>query len=246
MGDYRGMRYQIYKSEDRGHVEESWLKSRHSFSFGSYYNPEKMGFESLRVMNEDWIRGRSGFNSHPHEDMEIFTYVLKGEITHKDNTGSEGVISEGEYQLMRAGSGIVHSEKNKTHDELHLYQIWIRPSEKGLEPGHQQRQILPELKSGKWVELLKPVGSSDDSGALEIYQNVYVSAKRLENSELGKYHREGARSYWVQVVRGALSLNVEGEDLALSEGDGVAIKDLGEFSYESNQKSEVLVFAFMK
>ncbi len=240
------MDFEIYKSEDRGYVEGGWLKSRHSFSFGDYYNPKRMGFRSLRVINEDWIQGHSGFPLHPHKDMEIFTYVIEGEVTHKDSTGAEGQISAGEIQLMRAGSGIVHSEMNKRSDELHLYQIWIVPNKNGLEPGYEQRKFGSLLQSGEWVEILRPAGSLGDSAAFEIYQNVYVSAKRCLKPEFGHFLKSDIQDIWIQVVKGAIQIKLPSENLDLSAGDAIAIKGTSSFDYEAKQECEILVFAFEK
>jgi len=246
MGEIRIMTYEIYKSSERGHVEAGWLKSRHSFSFGEYYDPKKMGFHSLRVINEDWIQAHSGFPMHPHQDMEIFTYVIEGAVSHKDSTGAEGDIKAGEVQLMRAGTGIVHSEMNRGDSDLHLYQIWITPDERGLKPGHEQISINEALNSGEWVEVLKPAASEGAAGALEIHQNVFVSSKRMKEGEEGSYLRSGSKAIWVQMVKGAANIDVDGERVALSQGDGLAMNEAEAFKYSTTKDAEILVFAFGK
>jgi quercetin 2,3-dioxygenase len=147
----------LRKSNERGHVQISWLDSKHSFSFGDYYAPEHRGFRSLRVINQDVIAASGGFGAHPHKDMEILTYMIQGALRHKDSTGQEGVIRPGDVQMMSAGRGIVHSEFNASEEEsAHLLQIWIHPKERGYEPRYQQKNYSSALERGGWVLLALP------------------------------------------------------------------------------------------
>lgn len=234
------MAYHI-KSEDRGRSDFGWLKSRHSFSFGEYYSLEHRGFESLRVINEDWVEGGRGFAPHPHHDMEILTYVVSGAVKHKDSAGNEGIIGPGEIQLMRAGLGIVHSEMNAhSNEELHLLQIWIHPEQKGLPPAYGQLNFRDKIKNGAWALLASPNGAE---GSLEIRQQVSLWAKRFSNLEKGsKDLGEQGASVWVQMVKG--SLNIDGKELRV--GDGVGLKSLSEINFESHEDAEALFFVFHK
>jgi redox-sensitive bicupin YhaK (pirin superfamily) len=229
----------LRKSQERGFTDIDWLKSRHSFSFGDYYSPGNMGFESLRVINEDWIGAGRGFGAHPHRDMEILTYVVEGGVRHKDSTGTEGVIRPGELQLMRAGRGIVHSEMNASAQEaLHLLQIWIYPDRQGLEPAYQQADFSPSLDNGEWTLLASP---SARDRSLQIHQNVDLWARRFAKDEVVKktFHNSPS-SVWVQVVKGELS--VAGQ--TLSAGDGLGLKSQSEILIDAKEGAEALFFVF--
>ncbi|MCA8938037.1 MAG: pirin family protein, partial [Planctomycetes bacterium] len=148
----------IRKAEDRGQADHGWLKTSHTFSFADYHDPQNVHFRSLRVMNEDFIAGGNGFGMHPHRDMEIVTYVMQGALEHRDSMGNHGVIKPGVIQRMSAGTGVMHSEQNPTDETTHLYQIWIFPREKGIEPGYEEKS-LPETSPGQWVLVASPDGS---------------------------------------------------------------------------------------
>jgi quercetin 2,3-dioxygenase len=230
---------QLRKSKDRGITQIDWLKSRHTFSFGDYFDPQHKSFESLRVINEDWIEGGKGFGSHPHKDMEIITYMVEGAIKHKDSTGVEGVIVPGEVQIMRAGLGVEHSEHNASPTETaHLVQIWIHPEAKGLKPSYDQANFSEPLTNGQWVLLCSKDGREK---SLRIQQNVDLWAKRFEAGEsMNWVFVEKPVSVWVQVVKG--SLLVDGE--CLEAGDGIGLKSLTEVLLESKDKAEALFFVF--
>lgn len=229
----------LRRAEDRGLTEISWLSSRHSFSFGDYYSPEHRGFESLRVINEDWIGAGRGFGAHPHSDMEILTYVVEGGVAHQDSTGNAGIIRPGELQLMRAGVGIVHSEMNAYADkELHLLQIWLYPDERGLKPGYQQANFEEALARNEWTLLASP---DQRDGSLHLHQSVDLWARRFAaNESLTKSFAKDPASIWVQVVKG--SLNINGTSLRV--GDGLGLKSLTEINIEAQAGAEALFFVF--
>src|SRR5471032_2108256 len=168
----------VRKSEDRGKTHIDWLDSRHSFSFGEYYDPANESFGPLRVINEDWIKGGAGFPPHPHRDMEIVTYILEGAIQHKDSTGGGGVIKPGEIQRMSAGSGIVHAEFNASRDRpCHLLQIWIMPSERGIEPGYQQKPIDPKAVQNHFARIAGPDPVGDE---VRLVQDAEIWVAKLD------------------------------------------------------------------
>ena len=205
---------QVIKSNERGHANHGWLNTYHTFSFANYYNPEMMGFRSLRVINEDRVTAGQGFGTHGHADMEILSYVVEGAIAHKDSTGGEEILRPHEWQRMTAGSGIRHSEYNPSKSEkLHFYQIWILPEKDDLEAGYEQKMFAPEDKSGK----LKLVASNDSrDGSLKINQDVSVFNSILAKDAEVSYDLTEKRYGFLQVVKGSLELN--GELLSASDG----------------------------
>lgn len=210
---------QIIKSNQRGHANHGWLNTYHTFSFADYYNPEMMGFRSLRVINEDRVSAGQGFGTHGHEDMEILSYVVEGAIAHKDSTGGEEILRPHEWQRMTAGTGIRHSEYNpsKTED-LHFYQIWILPEKEDLIAGYEQKMFAPEEKNGR----LKLVASNDSrDGSLKINQDVAVFNSILNEGEEVSYDLAEKRYGWLQVVKGSIELNKE----TLNASDGAAIRE---------------------
>ncbi len=210
---------QVIKSNERGHADHGWLNTYHTFSFADYYNPEMMGFRSLRVINEDRVTAGQGFGTHGHEDMEILSYVVEGAIAHKDSTGGEEILRPHEWQRMTAGAGIRHSEYNPSKTEnLHFYQIWILPEKDDLPAGYEQKMFAPEEKSGK----LKLVASHDArSDSLKINQDVSVFDSILSEGEEISYDLTEKRHAWLQVVKGSLELNGE----KLNRSDGAAISE---------------------
>jgi redox-sensitive bicupin YhaK (pirin superfamily) len=217
----------IRKSQDRGHAQHGWLDSYHSFSFADYYDPKWMGFRSLRVINEDRVAAAQGFGSHPHKDMEIITYVLSGQLKHKDNMGNEGLINPGEVQKMSAGSGVVHSEFNaSSKEEVHLLQIWIMPDAKGLKPSYEQN--------------LLPVDQHNSLFAfpVTIHQDAKVFRGRLSKGHelIHKLNKE--RGAWVQMISGLLSVN----DSTLEAGDAAVIEKETGLHFTCPDKCEFLLF----
>jgi len=224
----------VRRAEERGHFDFGWLDTYHTFSFGDYYDPENMGFRSLRVINEDWVRGGGGFPPHPHRDMEIVTYVLQGALEHADSMGNGSIIKPGEAQRMSAGTGVVHSEKNASPIEpVHLLQIWIIPERRGLDPSYEQR-LLSGVK-GRLAAVATPDGRD---GSVRIHQDASILAAHLDKGEATEYALRPGRHAWVQVVRGPVSVNGE----RLERGDGASVSDVSRLALEALEPSHVLVF----
>ena len=223
-------------SEARGHANLDWLDSRHSFSFGQYFDPKHMGLGPLRVINEDRVAPGTGFGTHGHKDMEIISYVLAGALEHKDSLGSGSVIRPGEVQLMTAGSGIRHSEYNPSKaDPAHFLQIWITPEAEGLSPGYQQKSFAPEESQGR----LRLVASRDGRNAsLTIHRDVDFYMAGLDGEQRLRHQLAPGRIAWLQVVRGTLRLNGE----AVAAGDGVAIEDETSLVLSQGEGAEILLF----
>lgn len=231
----------IIRSEDRGQADLGWLQSRHTFSFADYHNPERVNFGPLRVINEDWIAAGKGFDTHPHRDMEIITYMLDGELEHKDNMGNGSTIRTGELQRMTAGTGVRHSEFNPSDDApAHLLQIWLFPEENDLPPGYEQKYFAPESKLGRW----HLVGSRDGrDGSLIIHQDVNLYSLTLQASRSINFELPPGRNSFLHVARGQVVLNepVTGDKM-LSGGDAVAIDDQAALSLRATEDAEVLWF----
>lgn len=219
-------------ADDRGHVDFGWLDSRHTFSFGSYHDPAHMGFGHLRVINEDRVSPRGGFDTHGHRDMEIVSYVIEGALAHRDSTGSSGVITPGEVQVMSAGRGIRHSEMNGSHSEpVHFLQMWVLPAKQGTEPRYAQKHFEPR-------DGLTLLASPDArEGSLAIGQDTDLYRALLRAGATEALTLRGRRA-WVQVVRGALGVNGVG----VSEGDGAAVEGEAALSLVATSDAEVLVF----
>ncbi|MEM9538423.1 MAG: pirin family protein [Cyanobacteria bacterium P01_E01_bin.42] len=226
----------IRKSEDRGHANHGWLDTNHTFSFASYYNPEQMGFRSLRVINEDRITGGAGFGTHGHRDMEIITYVLNGALEHKDNIGNGSVIQPGEVQRMSAGTGILHSEYNHSQrDKAHFLQIWILPDTKGLEPSYEQKSFHVEKDPSK----LHLVAAKDGKeGAVTVHQDMELHAGVFQAGDRFSYSLAPNRHLWIQVARGEVKLN----GMPLTTSDGAAISQEKELNFEVTKDAEILLF----
>lgn len=208
----------IRKANERGKADYGWLDTSYTFSFNTYHDPAFMGFRSLRVINEDYVKPSRGFGTHGHSDMEIITYVIKGELAHKDSTGESEVLRPHEVQRMTAGTGIQHSEFNPSDEhEVHLYQIWILPDRDGLEPGYQQTFFPPDEKKGR----LRLVASrSGEEGSVRINQDVSLYASILDKDETVGHELGEDRHAWLQVVKGELTLN--GEKMSASDGAAVS------------------------
>jgi redox-sensitive bicupin YhaK (pirin superfamily) len=226
----------IRRANERGMTRTAWLESFHTFSFNNYYEPNFMGFGDLRVINDDFIKGGTGFGTHSHRDMEILTYVLKGAVLHRDSTGGSGVISAGELQRMTAGTGVSHSEFNASKDEdLHLLQIWILPEKQGLKPGYEQRSFRSDNSTGEF----RLVASRDGrQGSLTIHQDAGVYVATLAEGQQVAQPLHRGRKAWLQVAQG--SLMVGGE--TLEQGDGAAITDEDTLTLKANSDAEVLLF----
>jgi redox-sensitive bicupin YhaK (pirin superfamily) len=226
----------VRKAAARGHFNFGWLDTYHTFSFGEYYDPRNMGFRSLRVINEDYVRAGRGFPTHPHRDMEIITYVLRGALEHKDSMGNGTVIRPGEVQRMSAGTGVRHSEKNSSAEEdVHLLQIWIIPQEQGLAPGYEQKMFEADEKRGR----LRLIASDDGrDGSVTIHQDAQLYAALLEPGQEVAHRLATGRHAWAQVARGAVEINGQ----LLRQGDGAAVNDEEQLSIAGREESEVLLF----
>jgi hypothetical protein len=227
---------QLRRSNERGQTKLGWLDSRHTFSFGEYRDPRHMGFQDLRVINEDRVMPGKGFPTHSHRDMEIITYVLEGALAHKDSTGTSSVIRVGDVQRMSAGAGISHSEYNASQTEpVHFLQIWIMPNEAGLKPGYEQRSFDLEKNSGTWVLVAAPEARD---GAVKVHQDAELSLAVLPKGEKLIYSLKPGRRAWLQVARGKATLNGS----ALEAGDGVAITQEEMLEVRALEDAEILVF----
>ncbi|MEO0013215.1 MAG: hypothetical protein RLZZ535_1604 [Cyanobacteriota bacterium] len=227
----------IRPQDQRGIAKFNWLDSRHSFSFGNYYDPQHMGFASLRVINEDKIIPAEGFGTHGHQDMEIITCVLSGELEHRDSMGNGSVIRPGDVQRMSAGTGVRHSEFNASATEpVHLLQIWILPEERGLEPSYEEKNFSSELKQGQ----LTLLGSRDGTNnSVTIHQDVNLYLGSLTKSDRLTYQIKDNRGIWLQVAKGEVKLN----ERLLQAGDGAAITKETEIAIAGNSPdAEFLLF----
>jgi hypothetical protein len=226
----------IRPSEARGHVEFGWLDTRHSFSFGHYHDPAHMGFRALRVINEDHVDPGAGFDPHPHRDMEILTYVLSGALEHQDSMGNGSVIRPGDVQRMTAGTGVVHSEQNASATEpVHLLQIWLLPARTGLAPGYEQKAFPEAERRGR----LRPLAAADGrEGSVTVHQDVTLYSALLGAGESVRHALAPGRHAWVQVARGAVSVNGE----TVRAGDGVALSDERSLALEASEDAELLLF----
>jgi len=229
----------IRKSEERGHADHGWLNTYHTFSFAGYYDPAHMGFRSLRVLNDDRVAPGRGFGAHAHRDMEILSYVLEGNLAHKDSTGEQRTIGPNTIQTMTAGTGVVHSEFNaSTREPVHFLQVWILPSADDLEPSYQEIKFEPAEKQGRLRLLASPEPSAN--GHAVIHQDARVYAAVLDPGETVKQTLAADRHAWVQVARGTVSLNGQ----ILKEGDGAAISSETELSLtgQTPEGCEILLF----
>ena len=227
---------QVRKSKDRGYFDHGWLKTYHTFSFSDYYDAKFMGFRDLRVINEDFVQADDGFGTHPHNDMEIVTYVLEGTLEHKDSMGNGSLIRPGEVQYMCAGTGVTHSEFNPSKNEaVHLLQIWILPDRRQHAPRYDQKSFNQELDKGSLTLVASPNGDAD---SIAIHQDVKLFVARLKEGQKISYSVEPKRHLWIQVARGNLQLN----DSELSQGDGAAVSDESQISLQAKGASEILLF----
>lgn len=226
----------VRKAEDRGHANHGWLNTYHTFSFANYYDPKHMGFRALRVINEDRVTPSAGFGKHGHRDMEIITYVLEGALEHKDSIGTGSVIYPGDVQRMSAGTGILHSEFNHSKTEpVHLLQIWLLPERNGIPPSYEQQNFSPAKNPGK----LHLVASRDGrDGSVTVHQDVDLYAAVLQNGECISHILNPQRHAWVQVARGAITLN----GLLLDTSDGAAISNETDVVIEATTDAEFLLF----
>ena len=208
----------IRKSNERGHANHGWLDTNFTFSFADYYDPNFMGFRNLRVINEDRIEPAQGFPTHGHRDMEIITYMISGELSHRDSMGNGETIHPNEVQRMTAGTGVLHSEYSSPTDRTHLLQIWILPEKRNLRPGYEQKVFTRDEKEGK-LKLIASRGGDDDS--IHINQDVRLFASVLKSEESVRHELAEDRHAWIQLISGSLEVNGQ----RLEAGDGAAVSD---------------------
>ncbi len=227
----------IRPSQERGNANFGWLDSKHTFSFGSYYDPNHMGFGNLRVINEDKVERGKGFGAHSHQDMEIISYVLEGELEHKDSIGNGSVIRPGDVQRMSAGTGIAHSEFNGSNTNgVHFLQIWIIPSRSRIKPSYEQKHFSVEEKQGKLKLVASPDGKDN---SVTIHQDVNLYVAVLNNGDRVHHSIENNRSLWLQVARGSVDINGK----SLGTGDGAAITQETEIEVvATDDNTEILLF----
>lgn len=236
---------QIRKSAERGQANFGWLDSKHTFSFGQYYDPAHMGFKALRVINEDRIKGGTGFGTHPHRDMEIVSYVVSGALEHKDSIGTTAVIRAGDVQRMSAGTGIQHSEYNHSPtQEAHFLQIWILPSKTGIPPSYDQKSFSGEFQNGDLVLVASREGRA---GSITLNQDVNIFAANSPKSGKQTVSLNRGRGAWIQVVRGQVEISavgpvLEAKPVVLAAGDGASIDDANSITLSWRADSEFLVF----
>ena len=227
---------EIRRAGDRGYADHGWLKSFHSFSFADYYDPEHVEFGVLRVINEDRVSPGQGFGTHGHRDMEIISYVLKGELAHKDSTGTSSTIRPGDVQRMSAGRGVQHSEFNPSASEgVHFLQIWIQPNIRGVAPNYEEKRFSADEKRGR----LRLIASPDRAeSSVLIQQDARVYAGLFDGDESAELIVGPGRRAYVHVARGAITAN----SVALQAGDALKLTDTGKLTLRQGRDAEVLVF----
>lgn len=226
----------IRKSEERGLANHGWLKSCHTFSFAEYYDAKHMGFRKLRVINEDRIAGGTGFDSHPHKNMEIISYVVEGALEHKDSMGTKAIIRPGEVQRMSAASGIVHSEYNaKANDETHFFQIWITPNKTEGTPDYGQKSFENDLDTKKLVLV---VSNDARDGSIGIKQDADMYISRLKKGDELQFGVRANRGVWVQVVKGTILVNGQ----PLRTGDAASSETSQELKFKASEDAEFILF----
>ncbi len=226
---------QIIRARDRFHLESDWLSAYWLFSFDRYYDPDNMAFGPLRVFNHDWIKGGAGFPTHPHREMEIVTYVLEGELAHKDSTGGRGIIHAGEVQRMTAGTGVAHSELNASETSpVRLLQMWVLPEEPGLTPSYEQKQFTSEQRRGK----LLPIAAGQDlAGAVKVHQDVVFYVSKLGSGDKVEHGLKPGRRAFLYLIEGEVDLNGE----KLGAGDQARITDGGSLEISGLTESEIIL-----
>lgn len=225
----------IRRSEERGHADHGWLDTYHTFSFAGYYDPEHMGFRSLRVINDDTVAAGAGFGRHPHRDMEIITYVLSGAVEHKDSMGNGRVIKPGEFQYMAAGTGVQHSEFNPSDKEAgHFLQIWIQPDRRGAKPSYAEKSYA-QAESGR---LHLVASKSGRDGSITINQDAELYLARLNDGDRVAHTLRPGRAAWVHVAEGSATVNGQ----SLRAGDAVALEEETRIEVSGDHSAQVLLF----
>ncbi len=232
------MKTKIYRAKDRGTADYGWLKANYSFSFSNYYNPEKVNFGALRVLNDDTIDGGMGFGTHPHDNMEIITIPLQGSLKHRDSMSNKWIpIETGEVQVMSAGTGVQHSEMNNSPNEkINLFQIWIIPNEQGVEPRYDQKKFEASERKNKLQVLVSPI-SNEVEGSLTIHQNAKISRIDLdENTDFNYKIESEFQGVYVMVIDGEVQIDTE----TLTKRDAVGVEQTNNFEIKAIKKTQLL------
>ena len=231
------MKYKIIRSNEVGVANHGWLNAKHYFSFGGYYNPQRMGFGRLLVVNDDVVEPQNGFGKHPHRDMEIITIPQLGAVSHEDSEGNKGTISKGEVQVMSAGTGVFHSEFNNSENTpLNLFQIWIEPNKKSVKPRYDQKQFAFQDRLNQWTQLVSPMGTDEEG--LKIHQNAFISAARLQNNfNLDYKPHELNQGLFLLIVEGEVNLESE----VLTKRDAVQLTDVKQVSIQAQKEAEIIL-----
>jgi hypothetical protein len=227
----------LHKANTRGHANHGWLDSYHTFSFAGYHDPARVHFGALRVLNDDTVAGGMGFGAHPHDNMEIISIPTSGELEHKDNTGTKQVIRPGDVQVMSAGTGIQHSEKNKNSDkEVKFFQVWVFPDKKNVEPRYDQKNFSDADKHNKLLTVVSPLGSAD--GGVQIHQHAWFSLGKLDKDFKATYSlKDKKNGVYAFVIEGDVTIN----DEKLNRRDGLAITDATELTIQADSNAELLL-----
>lgn len=231
------MKTTLHKAATRGHASHGWLDSWHTFSFAGYYDPERMHFGALRVLNDDTVAPGMGFGRHPHDNMEIISIPLEGDLEHGDSMGNKAVIRHGDVQAMSAGTGIVHSEKNANHDkQVRFLQIWVIPKQRNVQPRYDQKAFSDEEKRNKLLTVVSPVGSAD--GGIQIHQDAWFSLGKLDKGTTVQYEaRKEGNGVYAFLLEGDVTIN----DIIMNRRDGLGIEEEKTLSIIANQDSELLL-----
>ncbi|MBL0232496.1 MAG: pirin family protein [Chitinophagaceae bacterium] len=226
-----------HKAATRGHANHGWLDSWHTFSFAGYYDPQRTHFGALRVLNDDTVSAGMGFGTHPHDNMEIISIPLLGELEHQDSMGNKQVIKQGDVQVMSAGTGIQHSEKNRNHDqEVRFFQIWVFPKERNIAPRYDQKHFSEEEKKNTLLTVVSPLGSNDPG--VQIHQDAWFSLGNLDKDLRLSYELHSKKNgVYVFLIEGEASINGE----RLQRRDGLAVTDTGSLSIEAHSDASILV-----
>ena len=229
------MKTTIYKSDSRGNADHGWLKSRHTFSFANYHNPERNNFGLLRVFNDDIVQGGEGFGAHPHDNMEIVSIPLKGELAHKDSTGTKEVIRTNDVQIMSAGSGLTHSEFNNSEkDEVDFLQIWVFPKEKNIKPRYEQKTFSPEQRKNQFETVVSP----EDGGSLWINQDAYFSLANIDGGNHLSYKvKKKGNGIFIFIISG----EAETAGIKLEKRDSIGIEETEEIEIKASDNTELLL-----
>lgn len=227
----------LHKANTRGHADHGWLNSWHTFSFAGYHNPDRMHFGVLRVLNDDTVAAGMGFGKHPHDNMEIISIPLEGDLEHQDNTGTKAVIKKGDVQIMSAGTGIAHSEKNKNNDQpVKFLQIWVFPNKKNVQPRYHQKTFSEADKHNKLATVVSPMESSD--GGIPIYQNAWFHLGKLDKGTALTYDlKQKGNGVYAFVLEGNITIN----DIVLNRRDGLGLSETEQLNLKADSDTEILL-----